>query len=92
MNELDKTFHFTTSGNSEILCDWFQLSVRSGYKAAFPAIEHFLTGVGRRKFIVPIYKLLMQSKENVAFAKQVYAKARPGYHTVATATLDDIVK
>lgn len=90
MKQMDEQFHFTQSGNSEILCDWFQLCVKTNYREAFPAMEKFLLSVGRRKFIVPIYKLLM--KQNADLAKTVYAKARPGYHAVATATLDEVVK
>lgn len=91
MKMLDADFGFTQSGNSEILCDWLQLSVRNHYDAAYPAMEKFLMSVGRRKFIVPIYKLLAADKTLKEKAKQIYLNARPGYHAVASSTLDEVL-
>jgi leukotriene A-4 hydrolase/aminopeptidase len=91
IKDLDNAFHFTNSGNSEILCLWFQITITSGYKEANPQIEKFLTSVGRRKFLTPLYKALVQTEEGKAFAAKVYQKARPGYHFVSTSTIDRIV-
>jgi hypothetical protein len=70
---------------------WFQITITSGYKEANPQIEKFLTSVGRRKFLTPLYKALVQTEEGKAFAAKVYQKARPGYHFVSTSTIDRIV-
>jgi leukotriene-A4 hydrolase len=48
MADLDATFHFSDSGNSEILGDWFVKVIGSKYEPAYPALERFLTTVGRR--------------------------------------------
>jgi len=92
MSELDKKFGFTNSGNAEIQCEWYQLSIASNYTAAFPNMEKFLISVGRRKFIKPIYIALSKNPENLALARKIYAKARPGYHAVAVQTMDEILK
>jgi leukotriene-A4 hydrolase len=89
---LDKKFHFTQSGNCEILCDWFQHTIASNYLPAEAQLEIFLMNVGRRKFIEPLYKALVKTEEGKAFAKKVYANARPGYHSVAQQTIDELVK
>ncbi len=89
---LDKKFHFTNSGNCEILCDWFQHTIASSYLPAEAQLELFLTNVGRRKFIVPLYKALVKTQEGKAFATKVYAHARVGYHSVAQQTIDDLLK
>ena len=91
MKMLDAEFRFTQSGNSEILCDWFQLSVKKHYEVAYPAMEKFLMSVGRRKFIVPIYKLMAADKTLKEKAKGIYADARGGYHAVAASTLDEVL-
>ncbi len=91
MKMLDATFGFTQSGNSEILCDWFQLAVKNHYDVAYPAMEKFLSSVGRRKFIVPIYKLMAKDALLKEKAKTIYTKARPGYHAVAASTLDEVL-
>lgn len=92
MTALDKRFNFTETGNSEIACDWFKHSIEQNYEYAFPAIESFLIRVGRRKFLTPLYERLAKTKDNKEWAKKVYAKARPGYHSVSYNTIDEILK
>lgn len=90
--DLDAAFGFTKSGNSEILCDWFKLTIANNYTVANTALEAFLIRVGRRKFLTPLYSRLAKNPANKAWAKAVYAKARPGYHAVAINTIDELLK
>src|SRR5690348_10739442 len=55
MARLDREFHLTGAGNSEILHQWLLMAVRAGYEPAFPWMEQFLATVGRRKFLKPLY-------------------------------------
>ncbi len=91
MGELDETFHFTESGNSEILCEWLLMSIQSQYDVADGALEEFLTTVGRRKFVKPLFAALIATKEGKEKAKSIYAKARPTYHSVTSATIDEML-
>ena len=54
-------------------------------------MSEFLIRVGRRKFLTPLYKRLAQTEEHKAWAKEVYEKARPGYHAVSYNTIDEIL-
>jgi leukotriene-A4 hydrolase len=92
MAELDARFHFNDSGNSEVLSAWLEKSIDARYKAAYPAIERFLTTQGRRKFLKPIYEKLARNPEDLAFARKVYTSARTSYHPVSQATVDTILK
>lgn len=92
LQDLDKAFNFTNSGNSEVLAAWFIHAIRNNYTTADKAIETFLTNVGRRKFLVPIYKALAATPEGKKKALAIYAKARPNYHSVSTVTLDEMLK
>ncbi|WP_245842493.1 M1 family metallopeptidase [Pontibacter ummariensis] len=92
MAELDRAFNFTNSGNSEVLAAWFLHAIRNNYTTADQALEAFLTKVGRRKFLVPIYKALIATPEGKKKALAIYAKARPNYHAVSTVTLDELLK
>ena len=47
---------------------------------SYPRLEEYLKTIGRRKLIVPLYEELMKTPAGAAFAKRVYAQARPGYH------------
>jgi leukotriene-A4 hydrolase len=91
MARLDREFHFSQSGNAEILCEWLLMAVRAQYEPAYPAVEKFLCSVGRRKFLKPLYGEMMKGPEGVAMARAIYAKARPGYHPISRATVDGIV-
>lgn len=91
MEALDATFNFTASGNSEIQSEWFQHAIASRYSKAYPALEKFLIQVGRRKFLKPIYSELAKTPEGKEMAKEIYKKARPGYHAVSYQTIDGIL-
>jgi aminopeptidase N len=92
MAALDRAFHFSDSGNSEVLSAWLEKSIDARYKGAYPAIERFLTTQGRRKFLRPLYEKLARTPEDLAFARDIYAKARPTYHPVSQATIDTVLK
>jgi aminopeptidase N len=92
MNQLDRQYGFTRSGNSEILCQWLELSINSGYREADASLEMFLTSVGRRKFLKPLYAALIRTPEGKERARAIYAKARSGYHSVAVNTIDEMLR
>ncbi len=89
---LDAEFGFTKSGNSEILAEWLLLSIKKEYKPAYDRLQKFLQTVGRRKFVVPLYKELIKTPSGKAFAKKVYAIARENYHPVTYNTVDELLK
>ncbi|MCB0737411.1 MAG: M1 family metallopeptidase [Bacteroidetes bacterium] len=90
MAKIDAYFNFTNSSNSEILGQWFKHAARARYKDSYANMESFLVRVGRRKFLTPIYKALLNSPEGYLQAKEIYLKAKPNYHAVATETLDGL--
>ena len=92
MKDLDAAFHFTQSGNSEIQCDWLLHAIHSKYEIAYPALDKFLCSVGRRKFVRPLFAALIETPTGKEMAKEIYKKARPGYHSVTTQTIDEMLK
>ena len=91
--DLDRAFGLSRKGNSEILFAWLMIAVRNRYEPALPALEAFLTGQGRRKFVRPLFAALMEQGEwGQAHARRIYAIARPGYHPVTSGSVDAIVK
>lgn len=91
MAELDKAFGLTRSGNAEVLSQWLLMAARNNYSPAWPRMESFLVEVGRRKFLKPLYEELVKTPAGKERAKVIYAKARPGYHPMAVATIDGIL-
>ena len=51
-----------------------------------------LVSVGRRKFLRPLYAALAKTEAGRLRAMSIYRKARPGYHPIAVATIDEILK
>jgi leukotriene-A4 hydrolase len=92
MSELDRAFNLTRSGNSEIEFQWLLMSIKNNYKAADARLEEFLISIGRRKFVRPLYAELAKTDEGKKRARTIYAKARPGYHPITQATVDEILK
>ena len=91
LEQLDKAYTFTGTANGEIAQRWYPLTVRSGYTQARPAIAEFLERIGRRKLIMPTYEALVATTDGLEFAKGVFAKARPGYHPITTASVDKVI-
>jgi leukotriene-A4 hydrolase len=92
MPRLDREFHLGESRNSETLHQWLLMSVQQGYQPGLETVEAFLCSVGRRKFLKPVYTELMKTESGRARARAIYARARPGYHPIAQATLDALVR
>ncbi|MBL7964947.1 MAG: M1 family metallopeptidase [Flavobacteriales bacterium] len=91
MKDLDAAFGFTATGNMEVLAAWLEQCVAYNYAPAKPRLKEFLTTVGRRKFLTPLYEGLMATPEGKETARVIYAEARPLYHAVAVKRIDEVL-
>ncbi|SIN96817.1 Aminopeptidase N [Singulisphaera sp. GP187] len=91
MAALDKEFALTGTGNSEITQQWLLMAIRNHYAPADARLESFLTSIGRRKFLMPLYGELKKTAEGTTRAKAIYAKARPFYHPIAVESVDRLL-
>ena len=91
MAELDAAFGFTKTGNSEILNEWLVLGIRHEYRVTDKRLEEFLTNVGRRKYLRPLYQELVKTEAGKAKAMVIYKRARPLYQAIARKSIDEIV-
>ena len=66
---------------------WLRLAIQEGYADVDERLEQFLTTVGRRKFLMPLYEQLCATPEGRARAETIYRRARPGYHSVSAISL-----
>ncbi len=92
MTEIDKEFNFTKGGNFVVKRQWFIIAIQHQYKVAYPAIEQFLTSYSRTYSLTPIYKEMIKTPEGKVWAKQIYAKAKSGYHATTVEALEKILK
>lgn len=89
--DIDKNLHFSTWGNAEVATEWYVLCINSNYTANRHEIEKFVSLVGRRKFLLPIYTALNTNKESKEFGLELYSKYRKNYHPVSIQTLDNLL-
>ncbi len=90
MRALDDAFKFTQTGNSEIADLWFETAIFAKYKPAYPAMEKFLSHVGRQKFLTPLYTALKETGQG-ELAKEYFRKFHNAYHPIAQARLRKLV-
>jgi hypothetical protein len=88
--DLDSVYGLTDRGNAEIAHDWLLVSIRNGYQPADARLESYLTSIGRRKLVLPLYKALIASEVGRKRALAIYAKARPFYHPITVESVDKL--
>jgi leukotriene-A4 hydrolase len=89
---LDNQYGFSQSGNSEIRFAWLNYRLNRGDATVIPSADAFLGAVGRRKFVLPLYKAMMKQDTIKETAKSIYAKHRSGYHAVTRQSIDEIIE
>ena len=81
LHALDAKFRLTAQSNPEIAMNWLPLMVRADGKEAIPAIEAYLTTIGRRRNLGPLYKALVDKGGSwLELARATFEKAKPMYH------------
>jgi hypothetical protein len=90
MAVLDDNFKFTQSGNNEILFEWLSLSIKNQYLSAYPALNKFLTHIGRRKFVLPLYKELIKTSEGKILAIKTFEHSKANYHSVTRQSVEGL--
>ena len=91
MSDLDDAFHFTATGNAEIAAAWFEVCINNDFRKPYASMDQFLTQVGRRKFLIPLYTALARTESGRQEALTIYKQARPNYHSVSVRTIDDLL-
>jgi aminopeptidase N len=92
MAELDGKFGLTGRGNAEIAHQWLLLAIRNNYHQADAGLETYLTSIGRRKLVLPLYRALIATPDGRRRAEAIYQKARPSYHPITVESIDRLLK
>ncbi|HEY6940888.1 M1 family metallopeptidase [Dokdonella sp.] len=86
--EFDAAWHLTGAANAEIARRWYLAAIRADYRPAREQMAAYMTRIGRRYLILPLYEELAKTPDGLAFARGVYAKAKPGYHPLTRAGVE----
>ena len=92
MEAIDAEFNFTKGGNFIIKRQWFVQAIIHQYKTANPAIEQFLVSISRTGSVMMLYKEMVKTPEGKAWAKQIFDKAKSGYHATTIQAVEGILK
>ncbi|GAA0250159.1 M1 family metallopeptidase [Rhodanobacter caeni] len=91
MQQLDAAWHLTGTPNAEIGMRWYSHAIAAGDKAVWPAAAEHMIRIGRLYLTTPLYKAFAKTPEGLAYAEQVYAKARAGYHPLTQQAVESIL-
>ncbi|OOG59434.1 M1 family metallopeptidase [Rhodanobacter sp. C03] len=91
IQQLDTAWHLTGTPNAEIGMRWYSHAIAAGDKAVWPAAAEHMIRIGRLYLTVPLYKALVGTPGGLAYAEQVYAKAKAGYHPLTQQVVEDLV-
>jgi hypothetical protein len=92
LGDLDAHLGLSATGNNEILFAWLELALANRYEPAVPVAERFLGEVGRRKFVLPLFEVLMAEGDwGQPIARRIHAAHRGGYHAVTQGSVDRVV-
>lgn len=92
MTAIDNEFSFTKNGNFVIKRQWFIQAIRHQYKTAYPAIEQFMIATSRTGSLMSLYKELVKTPEGKTWAKQIFEKAKSGYHATTVQAVEGLLK
>jgi len=88
---LDDAFKLSQATNSEIAFRWYLAGIRAGHAPVRAPLERFLSTVGRRKFVAPLFEALAKRPADKAWASALYARIRDSYHPVTQAAVDAVL-
>ena len=87
---IDNNLGFKNCGNSEIMMEWYTKALENNYTEINGEIEDFVTKVGRRKYLMPIYAAMNSS--NPKLAESIFNKVKDRYHAVSRNSIEELLK
>lgn len=89
-DQMNSDFGLSKHGNSEIRFAWLMNRIAAGDASSADDTDQFLGSVGRRKFVLPLYRAMSRKPEIYSTAKDVYKRHRSGYHAVTRQSVDEL--
>jgi hypothetical protein len=90
--ELDRAFHLETRRNLEIRVNWILVQLRSGIPHGTAAAREVLLSTGRLRHVRAIYAALCSQPALRDLALEIFEEAREGYHPIARARIEELLR
>jgi leukotriene-A4 hydrolase len=87
---LDAAWHLTGTPNAEIGMRWYAHAIASGDKDVWTAAGEHMQRIGRLYLTLPVYKAFAATPAGLAYAREVYARAKPAYHPMTQGAVERI--
>jgi len=88
---IEDRFALSRHGNVEIAWAWYLLAIASGAAFDRAALEQFLAGNGRMKYLKPLYQELAKREDLRGWARSVFDRCKVGYHPIAASVIGRIL-
>jgi len=88
----EERFGFASHPNPEIRCAFLVLALDRGLLEFADQAADFVQKVGRRKFVLPIFKSLAKSEAGLAFARNLFGEVRDRLHFITSNSVAKILK
>jgi leukotriene-A4 hydrolase len=90
--ELDRAFQLGRTRNLEVRVNWILVQLRSGIPEGTASAREVLLSTGRLRHVRAIYSALCAHPELRDLALRIFAEAREGYHPIARARIEDLLR
>ncbi|KAK7343247.1 hypothetical protein VNO77_11847 [Canavalia gladiata] len=93
MVALDSHYKLSESKDYEVKVSFLQKAISCGCKDYYNEVEKILKGVGRMKYLRPLYSALVKGsgkEDDKEFAKRLFSEARDCYHPIAQGVVEAI--
>lgn len=90
---LDSRYKLSESKDYEVKVSFLQRAISCGCKDYYGEVEKTLKGVGRMKYLRPLYTALVKGsgkEDDKVFAKRLFSEARECYHPIAQGVVEAI--
>lgn len=90
---LDSRYKLSESKDYEVKVSFLKRAISCGCKAYYSEVEKTLKGVGRMKYLRPLYTALVKGgakEDDKVFAKRIFSEARESYHPIAQGVVEAI--
>jgi hypothetical protein len=92
LRALDQQYHLTSSTNPQLLMYWLPILIARDERAAVPAIDRFLAGVGRRWMVREVYTALVKKGGFwLDHGRALFATVAPSYHPVTRGSIAELL-
>ncbi|HTO99121.1 MAG TPA: M1 family metallopeptidase [Myxococcales bacterium] len=90
LREMDARWGLSSRRSLELRHTFVVLQLRAGVEGAVEAARQLLLATGRMKYLRPLYTELL--RRDRAAAERIFAEARGGYHNIARAVVEGLLK